>query len=198
MYRHLTQEQIRHALATNLVAVSDDNLFPHLMGLVPKSAAVLIPLTKMPDGWHILYTRRTDRVESHKGQVSFPGGAKEAQDADMQATALRETVEEIGLAPEHVTVLGSLPTRLTVSNYIVTPVVGVFESPYEFKANRFEVQHIFTIPLQWLANSNHFTSYTYDETSNIVYRYAEYNGETVWGITAKITLDLIRTLGILV
>ena len=197
MYLEPSVEEISHRLATNLIAVTDDNLFPHLIGKPPKKAAVLIPLTQTQDGWHILFTRRTDTVESHKGQVSFPGGAVEQNDKDLHQTALREAFEEIGLLPQHVQVLGQLPHRRTVSNYIVTPVVGIFETPYEFNANRFEVQHIFSLPLQWLANSTNYTSYTYDETSNIVYRYAEKDGETVWGITAKITLDLIRVLGLI-
>ena len=194
MYRHLEPDQIRHRLAHYGVKVVDDNLFPHLVGKQPKEAAVLIPLTQIEQEWHILFTRRTDRVESHKGQVSFPGGAREQDDSDAQATALRESFEEIGLLPAHVALLGQMTQRKTISNYLVTPVIGYYESPYEFNTNRFEVQHVFTVPLRWLANRENWFTYTFDETSNIVVKYRDYDGETVWGITAKITQDLIRTL----
>jgi 8-oxo-dGTP pyrophosphatase MutT (NUDIX family) len=90
-----------------------------------KCAAVLVPLIWENDEWHILYTRRTDRVESHKGQVSFPGGACDEGETTPEQTALREAEEEIGLNPQHVKVLGRLANMITISNFRVTPVVGV-------------------------------------------------------------------------
>ena len=197
MLSDLNNKITAYRLENNQIPVSDDHLFPHLIGTSPKIAAVLIPLTILDGEWKVLYTRRTDHVDSHKGQVSFPGGAVEPNDLNLTQTALRETFEEIGLQPNHIEILGQLPKRRTVSNFHVTPIIGMFESPYEFRPNRFEVQRIFTVPLRWLANSANYISYTYDETSNLVFKYSEYNGEIVWGITAKITLDLIKTLGLL-
>ncbi|MGD8625868.1 MAG: CoA pyrophosphatase, partial [Anaerolineae bacterium] len=88
-------------------------------------AAVLIPLLYKEGEWHVAVTQRTHDVEHHKGQISFPGGACEPGDADLQATALRETWEEIGVPPETVEVLGTLDDFETISHFVVTPFVGV-------------------------------------------------------------------------
>src|SRR5687768_13176306 len=90
-----------------------------------KCAAVLVPLVWQDDEWHLLFTRRTDRVESHKGQVSFPGGACDEGETIPEQTALREAEEEIGLDPHNVRVLGKLANLITISHFRVTPVVGV-------------------------------------------------------------------------
>src|ERR1041384_728612 len=120
-----------------------------------KCAAVLVPLIWENEEWHLLYTRRTDRVESHKGQVSFPGGACDEGETTPEQTALREAEEEIGLNPDHVRVLGRLVNMITVSNFRVTPVVGVIKKwPTVFRVGEHEVARIFTIPLGWLANSS--------------------------------------------
>lgn len=196
MIDRLTEETIAQRIRTNRVQVVDDNLFPHLRGLQPKKASVLIPLTRIKDEWFVLFTTRTDKVETHKGQVSFPGGGWEEGDADPIQTALREVDEEIGLKPTDVSVLGFLSERRTVSNYIVTPVVGVFPTPYSFVESSHEVKRIFMVPLKWLANPNHWRSFTYDETNNIVIKYQEFEGEIIWGITAKMMVDLVRTLNV--
>lgn len=193
----LTVEKLSERIKNTRIQVVDDHLFPHLIGRSPKQASVLIPLTRIDGQWAVLFTTRTDKVENHKGQVSFPGGAREDTDRDPIFTALRETQEEIGLEPKDVTILGSLPSRRTVSNYIVTPVVGVFPFPYPFVESHHEVNRIFFVPLRWLANSNNWTSFSYDETSNIVIKFAEYDHEIIWGITAKILVDLVRSLEII-
>ncbi|MDD5168046.1 MAG: CoA pyrophosphatase, partial [Syntrophales bacterium] len=124
----------------------------------PRPAAVLIPLIRMPiesggPGWHILYTRRTDLVEHHKGQVSFPGGRRDPGDSSPEATALREACEEIGLNPADVHILGRMDDFLTVSNYRVTPVVGTMPWPYPLTLSPNEVSRVFTVPVDWLADS---------------------------------------------
>src|SRR5215213_7559616 len=90
-----------------------------------KCAAVLVPLVWQEDEWHLLFTHRTDKVESHKGQVSFPGGACDEGETTPEQTALREVDEEIGIAPSDVRVLGRLTTLITITYFRVTPVVGV-------------------------------------------------------------------------
>jgi 8-oxo-dGTP pyrophosphatase MutT (NUDIX family) len=117
-----------------------------------KCAAVLIPLVWHDDEWHLLFTRRTDRVESHKGQVSFPGGACDEGETTPEETALREADEEIGLNPTDVRVLGRLSNLITITYFRVTPVVGVVKWPAVFRVGEHEVARIFTIPLEWLAN----------------------------------------------
>ncbi|HRJ75325.1 MAG TPA: CoA pyrophosphatase, partial [Anaerolineales bacterium] len=88
-----------------------------------RSAAVLLPLTYFQNEWHILFTRRTDKVESHKGQVSFPGGATEEGETSAEETALREVHEEIGVLPNDVNVIGRLSNMITISKFRVSPVV---------------------------------------------------------------------------
>ena len=112
-----------------------------------RNAAVLVPLTYVQDEWHILFTRRTDRVQSHKGQVSFPGGASDEGETTPEQTALREADEEIGMHPADVQILGRLSQLITISSFRVTPVVGVIPFPYAFKVANIEVARVFTIPL---------------------------------------------------
>ena len=110
----------------------------------PKCAAVLIPLAWFEDEWHLLYTRRTDKVETHKGQVSFPGGACDPGEETPEQTALREADEEIGMHPQDVRVLGRLAPMITITSFRVTPVVGVVKWPYAFRVENAEVARVFT------------------------------------------------------
>src|SRR5512135_765443 len=117
-----------------------------------KCAAVLVPLLWQNDQWNLLFTRRTDHVESHKGQVSFPGGGCDEGETTPEETALREAWEEIGLDPRRVRILGRLANMITVTSFHVTPVVGVIEWPAVFMVGQHEVERIFTIPMRWLAD----------------------------------------------
>src|ERR1044072_7775924 len=116
-----------------------------------KCAAVLVPLVWHDEDCHLLYTRRTDTVESHKGQVSFPGGACDEGETTPEETALREANEEIGLDPKDVKILGRLPNLITITYFRVTPVIGVVKWPAVFRVGEHEVARIFTIPLGWLS-----------------------------------------------
>jgi 8-oxo-dGTP pyrophosphatase MutT (NUDIX family) len=150
-------------IAQKLLAAENEPPDPHdEMGMLAKPdvfyrcAAVLIPLMWCRGEWLVLFTRRTERVESHKGQVSFPGGACDEGETTPEQTALRETHEEIGVHPKDVRVLGRMKSLITISDYRVTPVVGVIPYPYAFKTAGYEVARVFTIPLLWLADKNHF------------------------------------------
>ncbi len=142
-----------------------------------KNAAVLVPLTYILDEWHLLFTRRTDRVESHKGQVSFPGGASDEGEITPEETALREAEEEIGMKPADVRVLGRLSQLITISSFRVSPIVGVIPYPYAFKVAGFEVQRVFTIPLMWLANRNNYWEFSLKESERSLIAYHPYDGE---------------------
>ncbi|MDX1379260.1 MAG: CoA pyrophosphatase, partial [Anaerolineales bacterium] len=134
-----------------------------------KCAAVLVPLVWEDEEWHLLYTRRTDTVESHKGQVSFPGGACDDGETTPEQTALREADEEIGLKTNDITILGRLPDMITVSYFQVTPVVGVVKWPTVFQVGEAEVARVFTIPLGWLANpSNRWQFERADSTRGLI------------------------------
>ena len=162
-----------------------------------RKAAVLIPFQRIDNQWHILFTRRTDQVQDHKGQVSFPGGAKDLGDKNEIENALRETYEEIGVHPEEVTVLGRLGEIPTLSNYLISPIVAIIPYPYSFMPSTDEVSRIFTIPLEWLADpSNHIEkqrTLSAGNSSKVLY-FNEYDGELLWGITAYITETLIQQI----
>lgn len=193
------------------VTIPQEEAYPsELLSDAPKPAAVLIPLLKKGNPkqknqiWHVLLTRRSDSLIEHRGQVAFPGGRSDKDDPSPEATALREAQEEIGVKPEDVRILGRLESLLTISNYSVTPVVGVIPWPYNFKIDPHEVSKVFSIPLDWLADSNNHevrqreipSPYSQILKSNkhpVIY-FNSFSGEILWGVSAEITLRLIRTL----
>jgi len=121
----------------------------------PVHASVLVPLVQR-DELTVLLTQRTAHLTDHPGQISFPGGRREPEDADEVATALREAQEEIGLGPEFVDVLGQLPVYATGTGFIVTPVVALVRSGFSMQVDPFEVAEAFEVPLAFLMDpSNH-------------------------------------------
>ncbi len=121
----------------------------------PAAAAVLVPLVARPQGLHVLLTRRTEQLRDHAGQISFPGGKSEPDDADAIGTALREAQEEVGLAPRHVDVIGQMPVYSTVTSFIVTPVVALVQPPFDLALDASEVSEAFEVPLAFLMNPAH-------------------------------------------
>ena len=121
-----------------------------------RKAAVLIPFFYKNDTPHLLFTKRTETVEHHKGQISFPGGMHDAGDADLLETALRETWEEMGIRTEDVTILGRTDNFLTNTHFLVTPYVGYFPYPYAFNINPDEIAHIIEVPLDLLLRPDVF------------------------------------------
>ncbi len=115
----------------------------------PAQAAVLMPLVQR-DELMVLLTRRTDHLHDHPGQVSFPGGRVDPEDRDVVDTALRESLEEIGLHPRHVQVIGQMPTYTTGSGFVVTPVVALVEPTFTLALDAFEVADVFEVPLSFL------------------------------------------------
>jgi 8-oxo-dGTP pyrophosphatase MutT (NUDIX family) len=161
-----------------------------------KCAAVLIPLVWYDDEWHLLFTRRTDTVESHKGQVSFPGGACDEGETTPEQTALREAEEEIGIFPGEVRVLGRLSNLITITYFRVTPVIGVVKWPAVFRVGAHEVARIFTMPWAWLANPTNRWQFEIPGTDRSLIAYHPYDGELLWGATARMTVDFLTVLGL--
>jgi len=159
-----------------------------------KNAAVLVPLTYVQNEWHLLFTRRTDRVHSHKGQVSFPGGASDEGETTPEQTALREADEEIGLRPADVKVLGMLSQLITISSFRVTPIVGVIPWPYTFKVAGVEVARVFTIPLLWLSDVNNYWEFSLRDSDRSLIAYHPYDGELLWGASARMTVTFLKTI----
>jgi len=197
-FASLTPEEIRTRLAATPAPARVElglNLDPDSL----RCAAVLIPLVRENGGWSVLLTARTDLVEDHKGQVAFPGGACEVEDGSPEKTALREAHEEIGLPAEGARILGRLGDYQTISNYLVTPVVAAVEWPFPLKLQDREVRRAFTIPLEFLARpGNHSERLTEirGQTVPLVY-FEAWEGEVLWGISARIMLDLLKRLGLI-
>lgn len=160
-----------------------------------RRAAVLAPLQRIDGDWHLLLIRRSHREgDHHSGQVAFPGGRVEPQDKSLAEAALREAEEEIGLAPSGVAVLGQLPDYTTITNYRVTPVAGHVHTPFEPVLQPAEVARLFSVPLDWLADpANHERRRWHAERPPVVY-FNDWQGETLWGATAAMTLHLLDAL----
>lgn len=161
-------------------------------------AAVLVPLFWHQDQWHLLFTRRTHSVNSHRGQVSFPGGAIENQDKDARSAALREAHEEIGLPLTETNVLGLMNPLLTVTQFNVTPVVAHIPWPFELKLSEIEVARAFGVPLPWLLDPNNLRVEQRDSAMIgkpiKVYYFEPFQDEQIWGVTARITHDLLELI----
>jgi 8-oxo-dGTP pyrophosphatase MutT (NUDIX family) len=179
------EEQLRELLSKrNRSVVNGKNL---------RHAAVLVPLLTIHEAYHILFIRRSQKVEHHKGEISFPGGVSEKDDGGLEATALREAFEEIGLAPHHVKVLGMVDDMATVSTrYRVTPVVGVIPYPYAFRIAADEVDEIIPIPLLHLLaedNGGEESITRGGKTyTGCVYHYRD---SVIWGATARIVKNVL-------
>jgi len=158
--------------------ITDDELAP---------SAVLLPIYYKEGEIHILFTRRTENVKSHKRQISFPGGAREGGEGLLQ-TALRESAEEIGLAPDKVKILGELDDTVTlVSDYIVSPFVGVVPWPYDFKVDGWETDEIIEAPVSSLLDEESWHHKTeVIEGREVTAYFYHYRGDVIWGATARI------------
>lgn len=195
-----TEEEITGRLAAASRLPVDDPYPAGLVRGVPQDAAVLIPLIWQESGWQVLFIRRTENDEDrHGGQVAFPGGRQDAQDRTPEETATREAHEEIGLRPADVRLLGRLNVLRTITNYLVTPVVGVVPWPYAFQPQPSEVSRIFTIPLAWLADPAHHEISRRSLPSphdpiRVIY-FDRFDGEQLWGASARITLNFLSALG---
>jgi len=176
----------------------------HLCDLPPEQddgyypASVLILFVWEEEHWNILYTQRTDKVRAHKGQVSFPGGAWEEKDLCLKDTALRETQEEVGIPSEEISILGSLPPSLTVTGYYIVPYIGILNWPQEIHLQEDEVECLFLIPVDWLADETRREEKEFTPPGSELPRralfYPEYNGHTLWGITANLTVQILNLL----
>ena len=194
-----TEEFIRAKLREAIEAAPSSDGYAEI-DLTPESrlkcAAVLIPLLRQYDEWHLLFTRRTDKVESHKGQVSFPGGACDEGETTPEETALREANEEVGIDPQKVRVLGHITNMITITSFRVTPVVGIIEWPTVLRLGKDEVERVFTIPLNWLAERNNRWEFTMPGRNRSLIVYHPFDGELLWGATARMTVDFLKVLGL--
>ena len=161
-------------------------------------AGVLMPLFVEQGECKVLLTKRTTKVEHHKGQISFPGGTVDQDDGSFEKTALREAHEEIGLFSKDVHILGRIDDTLTlVSNFVVHPFVGHVPHPYEFIINKAEVEKIITVPLGVFHPMNLQYHSDHAEYDGIIYKSKSYryNGDVIWGATARMIENFVDILG---
>lgn len=158
----------------------------------PTPAGVLIPVFERDGAPHLVFTRRTDTVRDHKGQISFPGGARDPQDGSLLDTALREAREEIGLEPSAVEILGELDDYVTVTNYLVTPFVGLVPDAYGWRPHAAEVAEVLEVPLQVLRDpARHEVRTLVWQGEPREVHYFDAGSCIVWGVTARILLQLL-------
>jgi 8-oxo-dGTP pyrophosphatase MutT (NUDIX family) len=186
-------DRIAHAPCWNL---------GELEGLLPSTdpipAAVLVGLVPRPEGLRVLLTRRTDALRHHAGQVSFPGGRIEPGDADAVAAAVRETGEEIGIAPAQITALGVLDPIATVTGFRVCPVVAVVAVDYVARPDAREVDAVFEVSFDHLMTPANlrFVSMQWRGGTRAVPEFVDHvhPGQRIWGVSASILLNLRQRL----
>jgi 8-oxo-dGTP pyrophosphatase MutT (NUDIX family) len=151
--------------------------------LVP--ASVMFPIILREDAPRVLFTRRTDHLRDHPGQICFPGGRADPEDASPAHTAIREVGEETGIPADRIEVIGYLPDRWTVTGFRITPVVAFVRPPFELKPDAFEVADIFEAPLAFLLDlaNHHVTPMPGKARSLVAIPYGE---RRIWGATAGI------------
>jgi 8-oxo-dGTP pyrophosphatase MutT (NUDIX family) len=159
-------------------------------------AAVLVPIFKTNDEYHLLFTKRASSVKYHQGHISFPGGVVIETDRSPEEAALRETYEEIGLLKNDVEILGPIDDSLTfVPPFIVHPFVGLIPHSYTFNINPKEVEKTIEVPLRFFASQVSKDDATPAEFERgIGYPEYRYNGELIWGTTASIVVNFLRIL----
>jgi 8-oxo-dGTP pyrophosphatase MutT (NUDIX family) len=161
-----------------------------------RQAAVLLPLYETAAGPHFVLTKRTERVPTHKGQISFPGGGFQDGDGDLLGTALRETEEEIGLLRSDVDVVGVLDDTITAASaHVVRPFVGFMPYPYTFRLDPFEIEHLVHLPLRPLLQPHCFREEIWDRDGrpHSVF-FHEHDGHTIWGLTARILKQFVEVV----
>jgi 8-oxo-dGTP pyrophosphatase MutT (NUDIX family) len=194
------------ALAGSVVAVpvegdpsrrGDHDLNPDMLPtrtLIP--AAVLVGLVERPEGMGVLFTKRTQHLTDHAGQISFPGGRIDATDADAVAAALREAEEEVGLPIRNVEMIGKLDTYVTRTGFEVTPCVGFVHPPELYRPDPFEVAEVFEAPLRFFRDplNRKLESRTFQGRQRFFYAYP-WGEHYIWGATAGMLNNLVEVLG---
>ena len=157
-----------------------------------RQAAVLIAVTDSQDP-ELIYTLRSNKVGSHGGEVSFPGGMFEKEDKDLQNTALRESQEETGLDQSKVNILGPIDTVVSRFNVSVTPYVGIVPDDIELNDNSDEIEACFRVPLSFLLEDKRHRNDEINRNGDIFFMPAyQYDSYIIWGLTAMITVDFLN------
>ncbi len=160
------------------------------------AAAVLVPIVERSEGPTVLLTKRTAHLHDHAGQISFPGGRVDPGDDGPESTALRETEEEIGLARNHIRLIGQLDTYVTRTGFEISPVVGLVTPPFDLTLDDFEVAEAFEVPLGFILDpaSQQRQSRMFRGAMRHFYVFP-YDDYYIWGATAGMLVNLTEVLG---
>jgi len=180
-------DQIRRKISSRQRRVIEHPPFSH--------AAVLVPLFQKGKDCHLLFTKRSEEVKYHKGEISFPGGVVDEEDLELINTALREADEEIGLKERDVQIIGVLDDIVTITEFIVTPIVGLFPYPYPFKVSEVEISELIEVPLASLLEEDCFSEREIFRggQKEVVYAY-QYGKHIIWGATARILNQFLNLI----
>ena len=194
----LQPEALRRRFVSPPVWVPELLAEKKFMDRAPMHASVLLPII-MREQPTVLLTERTIHLSTHSGQIAFPGGKADEEDADAAATALREAQEEVGLSPEFVQVLGLMPHYVTGSSFIITPVVALVRPGFTLTPNAFEVADVFEVPLEFLMNPAHHQRHVFEwqgvrrEWFSMPYEDGA-KQRFIWGATAGMLRNFYRLL----
>ncbi len=180
-------EAVRHALGNIRIKIIDDSSF--------RPAAVFILFMNIGGRPHVLLTKRTDKVKTHKGQISLPGGAMDVTDSTLLDAAYRETWEEVGIPRGSITYLGRFDDYLSITSYRVATFAGAVEYPVSYRADDFEIEEIFEAPFDMFLDEKYdrVDHGIFDGNSYEIFYY-KHNGHLIWGLTSRILTDLARLL----
>jgi 8-oxo-dGTP pyrophosphatase MutT (NUDIX family) len=160
-----------------------------------KKSAVLIILKNQKE-LKVIFTKRTNKVAYHKGEISFPGGLWEKGDKNLLDTALRETKEELGIPPEDLDVIGAIsPIYTLVTNFSIYPYVAYLKKNYFFSISKDEIEKVIEVPLTYLLNPTEYREDVWEyEGKKIPMYYFTYNKDIIWGATARILKKFLKTI----
>jgi 8-oxo-dGTP pyrophosphatase MutT (NUDIX family) len=186
----LPHDAMRAPVSAGDHALSPD-AFPAEVSKPGRPAAVLVPIVAREEGATVLLTRRAARLRQHSGQIAFPGGKIDPQDATPMAAALREAWEEIGLHGRHIDPLGYLDIYATGTGFRIFPVVAIVRPPFELTLNDEEVEDVFEVPVRFLMDpANHQLHTREVESGARQFHAMPYEGRFIWGATAGMLKNL--------
>jgi len=184
----ITKNHLLDAFKTPMVTADES-----ITKLTP--AAVLVPIIEDPQELLMLFTERTTHLKHHPGQISFPGGGREKEDRDLIDTALRETMEEIGLQSTQINIIGSLNPVVSSTGFLVTPFIALLTPPLDLQLDTSEVASIFTAPLNFVLDRRQQKEELFLHAGQQRKIYAvNYQNYRIWGMTAQILVNLTDKL----
>ncbi|MHA7855959.1 NUDIX hydrolase [Marinobacter shengliensis] len=171
------------------------NYAPRQLALDYPEAGILVPITDNERDPEMIFTLRSSNLKTHRGQVAYPGGKRDPDDASLIATALRETHEEIGLPPDQVKVIAPLSQVMSLHRILVTPYVGVVPGDHPLEPNPHEIESVFRVPISWLLEDRRERTDTLSFLNSILYvpcyRWQQYQ---IWGLSAVVLVDFLNAV----